>query len=204
MKESIKAAYEELVEWADLIFARAQEQMGSRIKCQVGCTDCCYAVFGLFPVEAVYLREKFADLPVEEQQAALARAAVAEEQLRELERKLARHQSDPSMQGRIMARERVRCPLLNNEGQCVLYPFRPLTCRVYGMPVTIQGRAQVCWKADFEAGERYQAFNLDTAYRQLYHLSLELLGDEERAGLLLSLPLVLRVSVEDLLAGKWS
>lgn len=203
MKEEIRAAYEELVEWADLIFAQTREKFGSLVKCQPGCTDCCYAVFGLFPVEAVYLKEKFDELPEEQRRAALERAAEAEEQLRDLERKLARHPDDPYMQNRIMARERVRCPLLDEKGECILYPFRPLTCRVYGIPVLVKGRAQICWKAGFEPGEKYPTFNLDTAYRELYRLSQELLGEEEKAGLLLSLPLVLRTPVENLLAGNW-
>jgi hypothetical protein len=116
--------------------------------------------------------------------------------LRRLEKKMQLHQEDPQMQNYIMAAERIRCPLLNQEQDCVLYTHRPITCRVYGIPTRIHGKARVCGKSGFQANESYRAFDLDGVYQSLYGLSLELLRDSgaedpEKASLLISLSKVI-------------
>ncbi|MEW6771647.1 MAG: YkgJ family cysteine cluster protein [Bacillota bacterium] len=201
------ADYEELASLADQAFERMRRGYGDLIKCQLHCTDCCYAVFGLFPVEAVYLRHQFDKLDQAVREEILRRAEQADGDLQRLQEKLARFADDSQMQAYVMARERVRCPLLNEQDECALYSFRPITCRVYGIPVAVRGKGQVCWKAGFERGDSYPTFDLDAVYKDLYRLSQELLNeggatDMEKAGLLLSVSKVLRTPLEDLMQGE--
>ena len=200
-------SYELLVDKAEAAFQGMQKDHSSCIKCEPHCSDCCHAIFGLFLIEAGYLKEHFDELTNEEKRAALLRCEEAEKSLERLQKMLQAHEGDPQMQAYIMSRERIPCPLLNENQDCILYPYRPITCRVYGIPTKVQGKARVCWKAEFKKDERYPVFDLDGVYRDLYLLSTELLksagkDDPEKASLLISVSKAITTSLEDLLRQK--
>ncbi|MGC7846591.1 YkgJ family cysteine cluster protein [Desulforudis sp. 1088] len=209
MLDELFARYEQLGLAADLAFERMQREYADAVKCERGCTDCCHALFGLFPVEAAYLKDRFDKLDPSLQQEILQRADEAEERLKQLQEKLNdAFSDDPEMQSYAMARERVRCPLLSDEGDCALYPFRPVTCRVYGIPTTVQGVGRACWKAAFAPGRPYPAFNLDRLHRELYQMSQSLLqkdgeDDLDRAALLIPVAAALKTPLESLLRGEF-
>jgi Fe-S-cluster containining protein len=194
-------SYELLADRADRSFETMVQEQGESVKCRQGCSDCCHAVFGLFLIEAAYVQNHFQRLDPEVQKASLLRCNEMERGLRRLEKKMQLHQEDPQMQNYIMAAERIRCPLLDEEQDCVLYTHRPITCRVYGIPTRIHGKARVCGRSGFQAGEPYPAFDLDGVYRSLYGLSLELLEsggdkDAEKASLLISISKVITTPLE--------
>jgi len=196
-------SYELLVDKAEAAFQGMQKDHSSCIKCEPHCSDCCHAIFGLFLIEAGYLKEHLDELTNEEKRAALLRCEEAEKSLERLQKMLQAHEGDPQMQAYIMSRERIPCPLLNENQDCILYPYRPITCRVYGIPTKVQGKARVCWKAEFKKDERYPVFDLDGVYRDLYFLSTELLksagkDDPEKASLLISVSKAITTSLEDL------
>jgi len=199
--------YETLAAGADRTFVKIQKEYGSRVKCDVHCSDCCHSVFGLFLIESLYLSHHFSKLDGKIRREALTRGDKADRDLLEIGKKLRAYDNDPRMKARAMARERIRCPLLVDAGKCLLYDHRPITCRVYGIPAIINGEARVCWKAGFEGGQPYPAFNLDGAYQQLHRLSGELLErtgemDGERAALLLSVSHSIKMSEEELIKGR--
>jgi Fe-S-cluster containining protein len=184
-------SYELLVDKADRSFREMQQDYGECVSCKRHCSDCCNAVFGLFIIEAAYLKRNFDQLGKEEIKAALRRCNEADRALKQLEKMLLSYRNDPNMQAYAMARERLRCPLLDDNLDCILHSFRPITCRVYGIPTRIQGKARVCGKSGFKKGVNYPAFDLDGVYRDLYNLSGELLentgiADPEKASLLVS------------------
>lgn len=200
-------AYEQLAAVADKAFRRMEQEYGDKVKCEIHCTDCCHAVFGLFLIESVYLKNCFDKLDDGQKWAALLRADHADEDLARLQEKLEMYRDDPQLQAYALARQRIRCPLLDDQQNCILYPYRPITCRVYGIPTVINGKARVCWKAGFEAGESYPTFNLDAVYGHLYRLSQELLEkagqtDMERASFLVSVSKSIKTPVEHLISGK--
>lgn len=136
------------------------------------------------------------------------RADKADRELKKVEVKLQRYQDDPQITALTLARERVRCPLLDEKEECILYPHRPITCRVYGIPTAVHKEAHVCGKAAFEPGKTYPIFDLDAAYRELYRLSREILLQRhvqqiEKASLLLSVPKVIKTPLEDILQGHF-
>ena len=200
-------SYELLVDKAEAAFQETQKEYGSCIKCEPHCADCCHAVFGLFLIEAGYLKEHFDKLTDEEKKAALVRCKEAEKSLERLQKLLQAHEDDPQMKAYIMSRERIPCPLLNEHQECILYMYRPITCRVYGIPTMVQGKARVCWKSEFKKDERYPVFDLDRVHRELYFLSAELLkaaGEDnpERASLLISVSKAITTPLQDLLRQK--
>ncbi|RZB37692.1 MAG: hypothetical protein SRB2_00794 [Desulfobacteraceae bacterium Eth-SRB2] len=72
-----------------------------------------------------------------------------------------------------IAAERVRCPLLNDNEMCAVYEYRPITCRLYGIPTSIGGRSHTCGKSGFVEGKQYPAVNLDAIQKKLYDISYE-------------------------------
>ncbi|MGD8253150.1 MAG: YkgJ family cysteine cluster protein [Syntrophobacterales bacterium] len=193
--------YDYLVDAADRAFLKIDEEYGECVKCELHCTDCCHAVFGLFLIEAVHLQQHFRELADEEKKKALLRAELFDEQLQTLQGKIAKANHSPEAADSLWGRERIRCPLLNDESECILYPYRPITCRVYGIPTTIQGRAHVCGQSGFETGRPYPTFKLDEINRELYLLSGKLLeaagrSDLDSASLLLSVSEIIRSPID--------
>ena len=196
--------YEQLVAKADQAFEKMAKDYPRCVKCKSHCSDCCHALFGLFLIEAVYLKHHFDKLGRKARRAAIQRGKKADRGLKNLGNRLKAQYGDHQIPKYSLARERIRCPLLDDNEECILYPYRPITCRVYGIPTSIQGKAHVCGKAGFKKGEFYPAFNLDNVQRKLYQLSKELLGgDEEKASLLISVSKVIETPLEDIIHGSF-
>lgn len=191
---------------AEKAFEDVQRDFGGCVKCEIHCSDCCHSVFGVFLIESAYISSQFGRLDRKYRREAIGRGDKADRGLLEVEKRIREHSDDPKMQALAMARERVRCPLLNDKHKCMLYHARPLTCRAYGIPTVINGKIHACWKAGFENGKKYPAFDLDGAYKELYRLSKKILErtgqkDMERASLLISIPKTISTPAEKIIKG---
>lgn len=194
--------YESLISRADGAFLGMKREYPEEFRCKPGCSDCCHALFGLFGLEAAYLKEHFDRLGRKERRQILLRCGKMDKDLRKLEATRRSANQGPAPSPDAMGKARIRCPLLEDDASCALYPYRPITCRVYGIPTRIRGKARVCGKAGFTRGESYPAFDLDLAQRELYLLSGDLLaqagiGDPERASLLISMSQALKSPLEE-------
>jgi Fe-S-cluster containining protein len=203
---SILIRYERLVEEADKAFGKMLNEHGSEIKCKAHCSDCCHAVFGLFIVEAVSIKNQFDRLGRKERRPALARCAKAHRALLKIEKSLGVEANGSDSGINQLAKARVRCPLLDEKEECILYEFRPITCRVYGIPTSIRGKARVCSRSGFKDGKTYPTFDLDRTYKNLYLLSKELLertgnSDPERSSLLISVAKAIETPIKELITG---
>ena len=69
--------FDSVVEKADKGLQRMENEFPDCVKCEPHCADCCHAVFGLFLIEAVFLKHDFDQLDQEEKIAALKRAQEA-------------------------------------------------------------------------------------------------------------------------------
>jgi Fe-S-cluster containining protein len=173
--------YEALVEKAEAAFDRVKASHAECVKCEEKCSDCCFALFDLTLIEALYIQHKF-----NEQFKGSARVELVEKANRADRRiyKIKRNAFKELQAGRNegellaqMALERVRCPLLSEKDLCDLYDYRPLTCRFYGIPTAIGGAGHTCGKSEFKPGEQYPTVNLDVVHNQLQQISAELLRD---------------------------
>jgi Fe-S-cluster containining protein len=196
--------YEELLTAADMAFEEMSNAYPERVRCKKGCDDCCHAVFGLFLVEAAYLHEAFGALDESVRSGILDRCKTADEAAMRLEDRLRGCRHEQAEAARVMATERIRCPLLTGERDCVLYHARPLTCRVYGIPTMVQGALRACGKSGFSADGRFGAFNLDMAQRRLLEISTGMLedieeADPEKASLLISVSKSLKSPIHDII-----
>jgi len=87
--------YDDLVAKADQGFQRIESEFAECVKCEPHCADCCHAVFGLFLIEAVFLKHDFDQLDEDKKMAALNRADEAAGEFEVLERTLERAGEGP-------------------------------------------------------------------------------------------------------------
>jgi Fe-S-cluster containining protein len=170
--------YEALVRQADAVFAQVKKEYGECVRCKERCADCCHALFDLTLVEALYIKSKFDALFLEEDRAALIeRANAADRKIFKLKRRAFKEHEEGRPEAEIleeMALHRVRCPGLNAADRCAVYEFRPITCRIYGIPTVIGGKAHTCGISGFTPGENYPTVKLDAIYQRLYEISFAL------------------------------
>ena len=173
--------YEALVTQSDAAFERVKNAYADCVKCEEKCADCCFALFDLTLIEALYIHHKFNEQykgsPKVE---LLEKANRADRQIYKIKRKAYQALQSGKNEGEILAEmafQRIRCPLLNEKELCDLYEYRPLTCRFYGVPTAIGGAGHTCGKSEFKPGEKYPTVNLDNVHSQLQQISAELLRD---------------------------
>jgi len=169
--------YEEISSTADELFLRIQKDFPECVKCEVKCEDCCHALFDLSLIEAIYINHQFnKKFKDKEKEQLLEKSNRADRKIYQIKRKA--YQDKESGKNEVdilveMAAERVRCPLLNSEGLCDLYEYRPITCRLYGLPTAIGGIGHTCGRSGFVEGQQYPTVNLDMIQKRLYEISAE-------------------------------
>lgn len=180
--------YEQLVAEVDAVFAKVATAHAPCVACKPGCGDCCHALFDLSLIEAVYLNSKFTtSIPFGPLRSEIMRAAgEADRDLTRMKKDYFKTMKetggDPEAVEQAVelvmqqaAKARVRCPLLLKDGDlCALYDFRPITCRLYGIPTAIAGKGHVCGLSGFKAGQGYPTVHMDKIQDRLDELSLDL------------------------------
>lgn len=181
------ARYEQLVTEVDAVFAKVSADFPQCVICREGCSDCCHALFDLSLVEALYLNTKFGTQfsfgPKRSQ--VMQAAADSDRALTILKkgyfRTLKDTQGEPQAVEQAVeqvmdeaARARVRCPLLLADETCGLYAYRPITCRLYGIPTAFAGKGHVCGTSGFKPGEGYPTVHMDKIQDRLDAISHEL------------------------------
>jgi Fe-S-cluster containining protein len=173
--------YEALAKKASQIFEKVTQLHPDCVKCALQCSDCCHALFDLTLIEALYINHHFhEEIKGSRKDALLELANKADRQVYRIKKNAYKAQEAGQAEKQILeglAAERVRCPLLNDENQCELYDFRPITCRLYGIPTSIDGESYTCGKSDFKPGQPYPTVHLDKIQDQLFELSHDLVRE---------------------------
>ena len=167
--------YEALVEQANAAFDKVKEEYPDLVRCKVKCADCCHALFDLTLIEALYIKSRFEEMEEgEARNEMIERANTADRKIYQLKRKAYKDHEAGKSEDEIledMALQRVRCPALGSDDQCEIYDVRPITCRIYGIPTVIGGRAHTCGVSGFTEGESYPTVRMDALYQRLYEIS---------------------------------
>jgi Fe-S-cluster containining protein len=173
--------YEAVVSMVDQVFDRVKKEYPKEVFCREKCSDCCYAIFDLTLIEALYLNHKFNEkFSGTEKADLIAIADKTDRALVKMKRDAYKKVKDGADQLEIvgrMSQERVRCPLLGDNNLCLMYENRPITCRVYGIPTSTAGASHICGRTNFVQGKAYPTLNMDKIYTQLQLLSAELVKD---------------------------
>lgn len=163
----------------DAVFANVSRDYAALVNCGKGCSDCCHAMFDLSLVEAMFINRKFQESfgfgP--ERSGILERADESDRKAYKIKRQMFKDSQAGKDNNEILseaARQRIRCPLLSDDGLCLMYEHRPITCRTYGIPVNIGGKAVSCAKNGFSAGQPYPAISQEALNTKLAELSRDI------------------------------
>jgi len=172
----VASRFASLVLEVDTVFARLKEQYGQEVRCQPGCDDCCYAVFTVSSMEAWAIRQELSGEIVEDRAllARLQRRAAAYVKEMEEKQRVTPISAEAGDSRLLLAKWRIRCPMLEDSQQCAIYKARPLTCRIYGLPLSIEGRGHVCGISGFEKGGNYPTIKMENIHAYLLELSQRL------------------------------
>jgi Fe-S-cluster containining protein len=155
----------ELYEFVDNTVLQIQNKFPDQVQCVPGCADCCHAVFDISFIEAAYLAQHLSNnKTILNQQQEQAQTAATEFE------RLLEEESD-------LAKARIRCPLLGDNNLCLAHDFRPINCRTYGTPTSIDGVAHVCGLSKFDSNNKYPTIDLAPLQKSLCDYSVELVGE---------------------------
>jgi Fe-S-cluster containining protein len=134
------ARYRETLERLDRWFEETARRHPGIIPCRAGCSACCHGPFDISAADALLLREGLATLTPAERDQVRSRG----EQLLARMREQAPAWGPPydlaalgeeRFDGIAESLAEVPCPLLDDQGACRVYAWRPLVCRLIGLPM---------------------------------------------------------------------
>lgn len=121
-------------------FARARASLPGALPCRQGCCRCCHGPFGITRLDVAEIQRGLAtlDLPAREdiRRRALRQAREIESAFPQLTRSVWLDEWPDAALDDLARRFRdLPCPALQEDGSCRVYRFRPVTCRLMGIPV---------------------------------------------------------------------
>jgi Fe-S-cluster containining protein len=153
----LPAGDSQLVQIMDAALADAARRAGAWLACRPGCTQCCHGAFAINALDAARLQAGMQALRAADPQKAVtveqrARAWLAEfgpEFPGDAETGALGTSEEEQARFEEFAND-APCPALNPEtGLCDVYEWRPMTCRVFGPPVRVEGGALGCCELCF-------------------------------------------------------
>lgn len=132
--------YGNLLSEVDAWFQRSLEQHPDLIACRSGCSECCRGLFDITLLDAAYLKRGFDKLPGPLKAKIVKRASQRLEQLSLVnpdfvEPWLLNGISEEDWDELMPEEDETPCLLLSESGGCLAYEYRPMTCRLNGIPL---------------------------------------------------------------------
>jgi Fe-S-cluster containining protein len=142
--QSLQSRDAQLVQITDAAFADAARRSGPHLACRPGCTQCCHGAFAIHTLDAWRLRRGMQELVAHDPERAKMVRHRADEYVRNYAPSfpgdVVRGILDTSEEAKAAFEEfanEAACPALDPaSGLCDLYAARPMTCRVFGPPVS--------------------------------------------------------------------
>lgn len=137
---TIIEAYRHLLTEIDSWFSLCQQNHPEEIACSMGCSECCRGLFDITILDAALLNIGFEGLP---DTVRLNIREKAEGSLREIMTKwpefnhpfILNLRPEEEREALMGSDNETPCVLLDNAGRCLLYEYRPMTCRLHGLPL---------------------------------------------------------------------
>lgn len=129
-----------LFQHAEGWFQRSRAALLESLPCRQGCAHCCYGPFPITLLDQLELQQGLQTLSSQIQDDIHARA---QSQVTTMEATFPRlHQSpyldeweERESDDLVTQFSDLPCPALSSDGRCLVYAYRPLTCRMMGLPV---------------------------------------------------------------------
>jgi Fe-S-cluster containining protein len=132
--------YRALLGEIDAWYRRSMERYPQLIACQSGCSECCRSLFDITLLDAYVLKQGFDELPQELKQKVLGKCRDRLERMRESWPEfdhpyLLNHRPEEEWSALMPEDDETPCVLLGDDGRCLVYESRPMTCRLHGLPM---------------------------------------------------------------------
>lgn len=132
--------YCRLLTRVDNWFSGCIARSGEQIRCAAGCAECCRGLFDITLLDAALLKEGFDRLDAVVREQALTKCR---ERLSGLQRLwpdfahpfILNYRPEDEWELLMPDDDETPCPLLGEDGRCLVYGFRPMTCRLHGLPL---------------------------------------------------------------------
>ena len=139
MTELLKQ-YGKLLSEVDIWFSRSMDRYPEHILCGKGCSGCCRGLFDITLLDACYLQRGFNLLPLDIRINVSRIAKERVDSIRKLwpefdQPYLLNHRSEDDWQQIMPEDDETPCLLLDDSGNCLIYEYRPMTCRLHGLPL---------------------------------------------------------------------
>jgi len=136
--DNILTEYQKLLQTLDHWFSHCLSLAGAQINCHKGCSSCCRGLFEISLLDARLLQEGFARLEPSTQDQVLVKARKRVDQLQsawpEFQQPYILNRLPHDHWQEMPEEDPTPCPLLADEGHCLVYAHRPMTCRLHGLP----------------------------------------------------------------------
>jgi len=136
----ILACYGLLFQEVDDWFGHASGVAGSDVSCRKGCSACCKGLFDITLLDACYLASGFEKLDVLTKKTVLSRANGRLLSMQTLwpeltEPYILNYRPEADWDELMPDEDETPCVLLGDDGKCLVYDYRPMTCRLNGLPL---------------------------------------------------------------------
>jgi len=138
--ENILTKYAALLASVDQWFASCVSHARSEIACKTGCSECCRALFDITLLDAFYLKSGFDRLDPTIKATVLVKARERLVSLLKLwpdfePPYILNYRPEEEWEMLMPDNDETPCPLLGDDGTCLVFNFRPMTCRLHGLPL---------------------------------------------------------------------
>lgn len=132
--------YGKLLSSVDRWFDRCASANPTSIACMAGCSECCRGLFDITLLDAWYLKSGFDLLDESTRRPVLKRVETRLVSLKEVWPEFAlpyilNVKPEEDWDQLMPDEDEISCPLLSENGDCLLYEYRPMTCRLHGIPL---------------------------------------------------------------------
>lgn len=136
----ILSKYADLLTEIDQWFSRCQASQPAHIRCAGGCSGCCRGLFDITLLDAALLGQGFGLLPDEIRNRVLHKSEQRLHLLQGIWPDLAppyflNHRPEEEWEQLMPDEDETPCVLLDDDGRCLVYDHRPMTCRLHGLPL---------------------------------------------------------------------
>lgn len=131
--------YRKLLEEVDGWFRRSAVLFPDQIRCTGGCSHCCRGLFDITLLDALMVQHGFQQLPKKIRSTIRNRTESAMAPIRRVWPDfsppwLLNVYPEEQYNAAMPDDDETRCVLLDNDGFCRIYNYRPMTCRLHGIP----------------------------------------------------------------------
>lgn len=179
----IALQYREVLETVDAWFARCKLEAGDHIRCDKGCSSCCRGLFDITLLDAYLLQMGFLQLPETRRRQVLVKV---QQRLRQLQRQWPGFMHPYVLNGmpdhvwtEMPEEDQTPCPLLGDDGSCLVYAWRPLVCRQHGLPnIDLSGThfSELYCNLNFSGADPLVMPRLRWQFQRLFEQEMALFG----------------------------